>query len=135
MTVCSHSEGHLLGRGPRNLSIPVRTRPARPVRDPWLMRFRGCAVYMLCSGNRAVLYTGVTNDIARRVHEHRERHDSSPFTARYRVNRLVHVEAFDDISTAIEREKQIKGWSRRKKDALIAQANPEWADLWPGLFA
>ncbi len=97
------------------------------------MRFRGCALYMLCSGNRAVLHTGVTNDLARRVHEHRERLDPSAFIARYRVNRLVHVEAFDDISTAIEREKQIKGWSRRKKNALIAQTNPDWEDLWPGI--
>ena len=82
-----------------------------------------------------MLYTGVTNDLARRVREHREAEDSAAFTARYRVGRLVHVEAFDDISTAIEREKQIKGWSRKKKDALVAQTNPDWQDLWSGLFA
>ena len=95
------------------------------------MRFRACAVYMLSNLNQTVLYTGVTNDLIRRVGEHRERRDPIAFTARYRVDRLVHLEAYDDISTAIEREKRIKGWSRKKKNALIAQRNPGWEDLWP----
>jgi len=88
---------------------------------------------MLGNFNQSVLYTGVTNDLVRRVYEHRERKNSASFTARYRVDRLVHFEAFDDMAVAIEREKQIKGWSRKKKNALIAQTNPRWDDLWPTL--
>ena len=98
------------------------------------MRFRACAVYMLGNVNRTVLYTGVTNDLGRRVQEHRERKDPRAFTARYRVDQLVYLEAFHDIGIAIEREKQIKGWSRKKKNALIAKSNPDWEDLWPRLF-
>jgi putative endonuclease len=95
------------------------------------MRFGACAVYMLGNLNRTVLYTGVTNDLVRRVWEHREHVNPTAFTARYGVDRLVYYEAFDDIAAAIGREKQIKGWSRRKKNTLIAEANPEWEDLWP----
>jgi putative endonuclease len=97
------------------------------------MRFQACAVYLLGNFNQTVLYTGVTNDLVRRVLEHRERKSPTSFTARYRVNRLVYFETFDDIGVAIEREKQIKGWSRRKKNALIARTNPRWDDLWPSL--
>ncbi len=99
------------------------------------MRFRACAVYLLGNLNRTVLYTGVTNDLFRRVGEHRKRKSPAAFTARYRVDRLVYLESFDDISLAIEREKQIKGWSRKKKNALIAQLNPDWEDLWPTVVA
>lgn len=97
------------------------------------MRFQACAVYMLANLNRTVLYTGVTSDLIRRVAEHREHRDPTAFTARYGVDRLVYYEAFDDIVAAIEREKQIKGWSRRKKNALVARMNPDWEDLWPRL--
>jgi putative endonuclease len=94
------------------------------------MRFDACAVYVLANVNRSVLYVGVTSDLPTRVAIHRSRLAPRSFTARYRVDRLVHYEAFDRIEAAIGREKQIKGWSRRKKIALIERSNPAWVDLW-----
>jgi putative endonuclease len=74
------------------------------------------------------LYTGVTGDLARRVHEHRHQQVSS-FTSRYKIDSLVRVESFSEVRDAIAREKQIKGWVRSKKLALIARSNPDWDDL------
>ena len=84
-------------------------------------------VYMMSSRN-GVLYTGVTNDVERRVWEHK-RGEIAGFSKRYRVNRLVYVEEFDDVIVAIEREKQIKGWVRHKKVELVKSLNPGWNDL------
>jgi len=84
-------------------------------------------VYIMASASR-VLYVGVTSDLVRRVFEHK--HRSVPgFTARYRVTELVYFEAFGDIRIAITREKQIKGWLRARKIALIDSFNPHWRDL------
>ena len=91
-----------------------------------------CAVYMLSNRRNGVLYTGVTNDLRRRLNEHRRALDSSSFTARYHLKRLVYFETTCDIRAAIAREKQIKGWLRRKKVALIETMNPEWRDLSTG---
>jgi len=74
------------------------------------------------------LYTGITNNLARRVGEHRLGEGKS-FTMRYRVHRLVFFERFHDARTAIAREKQIKSWRREKKVALIEAVNPTWEDL------
>jgi len=83
-------------------------------------------------GRAATLYTGVTNDLERRIYEHRnpdsERARQS-FTARYRIQRLVYCEEFSDVRDAIAREKQITGWRRERKLALIESANPNWCDL------
>ncbi|QRN84435.1 GIY-YIG nuclease family protein [Chloroflexota bacterium] len=79
-----------------------------------------------------VLYTGVTNDLYRRVSEHKEGRGSS-FTTRYNVNQLVYYEVYDYIDDAIEREKQIKGGSRQRKIDLIKEMNPEWRDLFDEL--
>jgi putative endonuclease len=84
-------------------------------------------VYMLASRSR-VLYTGVTNDLGRRVAEHKLG-NASAFTRKYQVNRLVYSEAFREVHSAIRREKAIKGWLRDKKIALIEEKNPAWADL------
>jgi putative endonuclease len=84
-------------------------------------------VYIL-SSRRRVLYTGVTNDLNRRVSEHRD-HVVGGFTKRYNVTRLVYFESTTQILEAIAREKQIKGWSRSKKIALVNSMNPEWKDL------
>jgi putative endonuclease len=84
-------------------------------------------VYILASTSR-ILYTGVTNDLMRRVHEHRTG-TGSTFASKYRTTRLVHCEESSDIRAAIAREKQIKGWDRNKKIALIEMANPNWNDL------
>jgi putative endonuclease len=84
-------------------------------------------VYIIASYRR-VLYTGVTNNLERRVYEHK--HGLVPgFTSKYRVNRLVYFEETSEIYVALEREKQIKGWLRSKKIALIEQTNPNWLDL------
>ena len=86
-------------------------------------------VYILASSSRA-LYIGVTNDITRRLHEHRSG-TASAFTRRYSVHRLVHVETASNPRDAIARETQLKRWTRRKKVALIEAANPMWEDLSP----
>ena len=87
-------------------------------------------VYILASISRG-LYVGVTNDIERRIQEHRSG-AGSEFAARYRIRRLVYCEETPDIRAAIAREKQIKGWRRDKKIALIESANPSWVDLADG---
>jgi putative endonuclease len=84
-------------------------------------------VYIIASKTR-ILYTGITSDLHKRVFEHKN--DLIPgFTSRYRVHRLVHYEKFTNVSSAITREKQIKGWSRGKKIELIEFENPLWEDL------
>ncbi len=79
-----------------------------------------------------VLYTGVTNDIRRRVFEHKEQLTDG-FTKKYKIVKLVYYEAFTDVSSAIGREKQIKGGSRRDKEELVNSMNPEWHDLFSEL--
>ncbi|MDQ2654896.1 MAG: GIY-YIG nuclease family protein [Chloroflexota bacterium] len=87
------------------------------------------AYYVYIMSNRSqTLYVSVTNDLVRRVFEHRNPTQPS-FTSRYHVTRLVHFEPFSDVRLAIEREKRIKGWTRAKKLALVAASNPAWADL------
>jgi len=84
-------------------------------------------VYILASKSRK-LYVGVTNDLERRVFEHKEKLVEG-FTKQYRIDRLVHFEETSDVLSAIEREKQIKGWLRLKKIALIESNNSAWEDL------
>jgi len=84
-------------------------------------------VYIL-SSQRRTLYTGVTGDLRRRVYQHRSKAIEG-FTKRYNVTRLVYFESTSDVRVAIAREKQIKGWSRAKKIALVHTTNPEWLDL------
>ncbi|RJO62413.1 MAG: GIY-YIG nuclease family protein [Dehalococcoidia bacterium] len=86
--------------------------------------------YILTSRANTVLYTGVTNDLKRRVWEHKERFVAG-FTHRYNVDKLVYYEACEDVTSAIAREKQLKGWLRRRKVALIESQNPDWHDLYP----
>jgi putative endonuclease len=88
-------------------------------------------VYMMTNYLGTTLYAGVTNNIARRLMEHREGTGSS-FVARYKVTRLIYVEETNDVRAAIQREKEIKGWSRKKKSDLIATLNPRWEDLSQG---
>jgi putative endonuclease len=84
-------------------------------------------VYIMTNRSRT-LYTGVTNDLQRRVHEHK-RHLVEGFTSKYKIDQLAFYEETIDIKAAIAREKQIKGWSRKKKIDLIMSFNPEWQDL------
>ena len=90
-------------------------------------------IYILASRTR-VLYVGVTSDFMKRLHEHRNKLVPG-FTARYNVNRLVYVETTDDAQAAIARERQIKGWLRSRKVALIESSNPQWLDLSEAWYA
>ena len=87
-------------------------------------------VYILTNNNRNVLYTGITNDLRRRVYEHKHHLDKGSFTARYNIENLVYYEVTSDVEAAIEREKQIKGWNRKHKNKLIESKNPNWIDLY-----
>ena len=89
-------------------------------------------VYILTNQRHTVLYTGVTNDLHRRVYEHREKLIPG-FTKKYNVDKLVYYEVTDSIEAAIHREKQIKGGSRQKKLDLINGMNPQWRDLYEDL--
>ena len=88
-------------------------------------------VYILTNKNKNVLYVGVTRDLIRRVYEHRHHLDPNSFTAKYNVTQLVYFEETCDVRAAIEREKQIKSWSRMKKFFLIREKNPGFVDLYP----
>ena len=85
-------------------------------------------VYLLTNKNNIVIYTGVTNDLKRRVYEHKEKLVDG-FTKKYNVNKLVYFAATNNVSSAIQREKQIKAGSRKKKIDLINSMNSEWKDL------
>ena len=89
-------------------------------------------VYILASRPQGTLYMGVTNDLVRRVYEHREGLVDG-FTRTHGVKRLVYFEPHDDIARAIQREKTMKHWSRAWKITLIERDNPYWNDLWHGL--
>ena len=89
-------------------------------------------VYILTNKNNSVLYTGVTNNLSRRVYEHKEKLYEG-FTKRYNVTKLVYYEVFEEPNYAIAREKQIKAGSRKKKLALIDGMNPSWKDLYDEL--
>ena len=85
-------------------------------------------VYVL-TNRSGTLYVGVTNDVGRRLAEHRS--GASGFTGRYAIDRLVYIEGYPSAADAIAREKQLKGWRRSKKVALVNAANPSWTDLAP----
>ena len=87
-------------------------------------------VYILSNTNNRVIYTGVTNDLVRRVFEHKHHLDKSSFTAKYNIDKLVYFEEKSSNRVAIEREKQLKSWSRKKKNQLIEGINPNWLDLY-----
>ena len=90
-------------------------------------------VYLLTNRWKTVLYTGVTNSLEKRIWQHRQKAFPG-FTKKYNCDRLVHFEEYGEIDQAIAREKQIKGWTRARKDALISARNPEWDDLAAGWY-
>ena len=94
------------------------------------MPWKNFYVYILTNRYNTVLYTGVTNDLNRRVKEHRNK-TGSRFTSKYNVEKLVYYECFLYVTDAIAREKQIKAGSRRKKIDLIEMKNQNWKDLFP----
>ena len=87
-------------------------------------------VYILTNQHGNVMYIGVTRDLSRRLYEHRH-HLTGGFTARYHIDKLVYYESTSDIQAALNREKQLKGWTRARKNALVASVNPDWKELLP----
>jgi putative endonuclease len=90
-------------------------------------------VYILASKPNGTLYIGVTDDLMRRLYEHKNKLVKG-FTEQYNISKLVYYEETDDVTLAIAREKQLKGWLRAKKLALIESSNPKWEDLSRGWF-
>ena len=88
-------------------------------------------VYILSNWNDSVLYIGVTGNLPRRLYEHRS-HLVDGFSSKYNAEKLVYFEETSDVYSAIAREKQLKGWTRKKKNDLIMKVNPEWKDLSAG---
>ncbi|MFQ5996915.1 MAG: GIY-YIG nuclease family protein [Dehalococcoidales bacterium] len=89
-------------------------------------------IYIMTNKRNTVIYTGVTNDLKRRVYEHKEKL-AGGFTKKYNITKLVYYEVFEDVENAILREKQIKGGSRQKKIELVNSMNKEWRDLYEEL--
>ena len=91
-------------------------------------------VYIMTNRHRTVLYTGITNNLPRRVYEHKNHLDKGSFTDQYNCEYLVYYEATTNVEAAIEREKQIKGIKRNRKVALIENQNPMWIDLYSSIL-
>ena len=89
-------------------------------------------VYILASRKHGTLYIGLTNDLVRRVYQHKT-HAARGFTSRYGIHLLVWFECYDDVLNAIAREKELKKWRREWKINLIESSNPEWADLYAAI--
>jgi len=98
-----------------------------------MINSKSFCVYIMTNAGNTVLYTGVTNDLRRRVMEHKTGKGGG-FTSKYKIVKLVYYECGDDITAALEREKQIKGGSRQRKIDLVNEINPEWQDLFDDLF-
>jgi len=96
------------------------------------MQNRSAYTYILTNKRNTVLYTGVTSDLIKRVYEHKQKIVEG-FTKKYNVDKLVYYDMFEGIENAIIREKQIKGWVRRRKIELINSVNPDWKDLYNDL--
>ena len=85
-------------------------------------------IYILTNSNGKVMYIGVTNDLKRRLTEHKSGHIHG-FTQKYNIHKLVYFEKYSSINDAIKREKQLKKWRREKKNSLVEEVNPNWIDL------
>ena len=91
-------------------------------------------VYILANVTGTVVYTGVTNDVIRRVYEHKHNLNPGSFTAKYSVHKLVYFEETPSRYAAISREKQMKSWNRKRKNQLVETMNPKWEDLYDSLL-
>ena len=91
-------------------------------------------VYILTNSSGVAMYIGVTNDLIRRIYEHKQHLDPNSFTAKYDISKLVYYEATTDVYSALEREKQLKRWRRSKKNWLVETMNPGWEDLYPSVI-
>ncbi len=92
------------------------------------MKTHNYYIYILANWNNKVLYVGMTNNLARRLYEHKNKLVEG-FTKKYNLNKLVYYEYTNDVTSAIKREKEIKKWRREKKNLLIEKLNPDWDDL------
>lgn len=90
-------------------------------------------IYIMTNKYNKVLYTGVTNNLIRRVYEHKNKLVEG-FTSKYNIDKLVYYDCAESIISAIEREKQIKGWTKQKKINIIEAMNPEWKDLYESII-
>ena len=117
----------------RNLEVchcePVRTLVWQSVSLSSESKEDVMFIYILANETNVCLYTGVTNDLVRRLYEHKNNLDPKSFTAQYHIHKLVYYEEVLNAYNAIEREKQIKGWNRKRKNKLIESVNPKWLDL------
>jgi len=95
---------------------------------------KGGFVYILTNINHTVLYTGVTANLKKRIHEHKEKLFKDSFTAKYNCDQLVYYCRYEEITSAITEEKRIKAGSRNKKIDLINSFNPQWKDLWEDII-
>ncbi len=118
MTCCCHSER----------SERIRKNKKAEV------KFINYYVYILANKSNVAIYTGVTNDLIRRIYEHKNNLSPNSFTARYNIHKLVYFEATIDVYSALSREKQIKSHSRKWKNDLVNTLNPEWKDLYETLI-
>ena len=91
-------------------------------------------VYILSNTTNVAIYDGVTKNLVRRVYEHKHYLDPESFTARHNIHKLVYYESTSDITAAIEREKQIKSWNRKRKNKLVEAMNPKWEDLYESIL-
>ena len=91
-------------------------------------------VYILTNKTGTTMYVGVTKDLVRRMYEHKRKLDPHSFTAKYDIHKLVYYEYTVDVRAAIEREKQIKGWNRARKNKLVETRNPCWEDLYESIL-
>ena len=98
------------------------------------MNGKGGSIYFITNKNNSTLYIGVTSDLISRIYEHKIKLYPKSFSARYNLNKLVYFENFHTIEEAIEREKQIKSGSRKRKNDLINSVNPDWNDLYDKIY-
>ena len=91
-------------------------------------------VYILSNVTGTTIYVGVTNNLLRRIFEHKHKFDPKSFTAKYDIHKLVYYENTNDVYSALEREKQIKGWNRARKNRLVESMNPKWEDLYDSIL-
>jgi len=91
-------------------------------------------VYILANATNTTIYVGVTKNLLRRVYEHKNKLEPNSFSAKYDIHKLVYFESTCDVCAAIEREKQIKGWNRARKNKLVESRNPKWEDLYESLL-
>ena len=117
------------------MAIPQRGAvPLSLIKQTALENNMSYYVYILSNNYNTTLYTGVTNNLVRRVYEHKNQLDPASFTAKYHVEKLVYYEEYKEPKPAIAREKQLKGKSRKFKNSLVEENNPQWLDLYSSII-